>query len=48
MTVIDWLLESGEARFEMDDGDSRPGRWNTLRTLRVLDWHARPGRAVAN
>jgi hypothetical protein len=23
----------------MDEGDGRPSRWNTLRALRVLDWH---------
>jgi hypothetical protein len=41
-----WLLENthpGETQFELEDGDGRPSRWNTLRALRVLDWydHAR-------
>ena len=26
--------------FEMEDGEGRPSRWNTLRALRVLDWFA--------
>ncbi|WP_400999317.1 hypothetical protein [Agromyces sp. GXQ0307] len=30
--------------FEMEDGDGRPSRWNTLRALRVLRW-AEGGRA---
>ena len=37
-----WLLENthpGEAHFELEDGDGRPSRWNTLRALRVLDWY---------
>lgn len=37
-----WLLENthpGEAPFELEDGDGRPSRWNTLRALRVLDWY---------
>ncbi len=36
-----WLLENthpGESRLELEDGDGRPSRWNTLRALRVLDW----------
>ncbi|GAA1984803.1 hypothetical protein GCM10009817_27810 [Terrabacter lapilli] len=41
-----WLLENthpGETHFELEDGDGRPSRWNTLRALRVLDWfEARP------
>lgn len=43
-----WLLENthpGETHFELEDGDGRPSRWNTLRALRVLDWfdgHRRP------
>ncbi len=39
-----WLLENthpGETHFELEDGDGRPSRWNTLRALRVLDWHDR-------
>lgn len=39
-----WLLEhthAGKTHFALDDGDGRPSRWNTLRALRVLDWHER-------
>jgi len=41
-----WPLENvhaGEAHFEMDDGEGRPSRWNTLRALRVLDWFTQRG-----
>jgi hypothetical protein len=24
--------------FDMDEGEGRPSRWNTLRALRVLAW----------
>lgn len=37
-----WLLENthkGLAHFEMEEGDGRPSRWNTLRALRVLRWY---------
>ncbi|HEV2274122.1 MAG TPA: hypothetical protein VGR96_08150 [Acidobacteriaceae bacterium] len=37
-----WLLENthaGEVHFELEEGDGRPSRWNTLRALRVLNWH---------
>ena len=37
-----WLLENthpGETHFELEDGDGRPSRWNTLRALRVLRWY---------
>ena len=37
-----WLLENthpGETPFELEDGDGRPSRWNTLRALRVLGWY---------
>lgn len=36
-----WLLENthpGRVHFEMEDGDGRPSRWNTLRAMRVLKW----------
>jgi len=39
-----WLLENthpGKVHFELEDGDNRPSRWNTLRALRVLDWYER-------
>ncbi len=35
-----WPLQNvheGENCFEMEDGEGRPSRWNTLRALRVLD-----------
>ncbi len=32
----------GETHLQMEDGEGRPSRWNTLRALRVLDWFA-PG-----
>jgi hypothetical protein len=37
-----WLLENthpGAVHFDLEDGDGRPSRWNTLRALRVLRWH---------
>ena len=39
-----WLLENvheGKVHFEMEDGEGKPSRWNTLRALRVLDWSGR-------
>jgi hypothetical protein len=36
-----WHLENthaGAVHVEMEDGDGRPSRWNTLRACRVLDW----------
>jgi len=36
-----WPLENphpGELHFEIDAGEGRPSRWNTLRALPVLDW----------
>ncbi len=36
-----WLLENthpGPTPFELEDGDGKPSRWNTLRALRVLAW----------
>ncbi len=44
-----WPLENvheGETHVEIDDGEGRPSRWNTLRAMRVLDWYARGGGAV--
>jgi hypothetical protein len=38
-----WPLEHahpGHLHFAIDDGVGRPSRWNTLRALRVLRWHA--------
>jgi hypothetical protein len=37
-----WLLENthpGAVHFDLEDGDGRPSRWNTLRALRVLRWY---------
>jgi hypothetical protein len=42
-----WLSENahpGKIYFELEDGDNQPGRWNTLRALRVLGWYGQPGR----
>ncbi len=36
-----WPLENqhpGTMAVEVDEGEGRPSRWNTLRALRVLDW----------
>jgi hypothetical protein len=41
-----WPLESihqGEVHFDMEEGEGRSSRWNTLRALRVLDWAGRGG-----
>lgn len=38
-----WPLEvryPGTMPVEIDEGEGRPSRWNTLRALRVLDWYA--------
>jgi hypothetical protein len=38
-----WSLETrypGAMPIETDEGEGRPSRWNTLRALRVLDWHS--------
>jgi hypothetical protein len=38
-----WPLETqypGKMLVEMDEGEGRPSRWNTLRALRVLDWYS--------
>jgi hypothetical protein len=37
-----WPLETrypGVMPVEIDEGEGRPSRWNTLRALRVLDWY---------
>ncbi len=39
-----WPLQNvhaGEAHVEMEHGEGRPSRWNTLRAMRVLDWFTR-------
>jgi hypothetical protein len=36
-----WPLDvryPGMMPIETDEGEGRPGRWNTLRALRVLEW----------
>ena len=41
-----WPLEvryAGEMPVETDAGEGRPSRWNTLRSLRVLNWYAAGG-----
>jgi len=41
-----WPLQNvhaGESHFEIEDGEGKPSRWNTLRALRVLDWFAQGG-----
>jgi hypothetical protein len=41
-----WPLQNvheGEAHFEMDEGEGKPSRWNTLRALRVVDWFTQRG-----
>ena len=38
-----WPLQSaspGQAHFEMEAGEGKPSRWNTLRAMRVLSWFA--------
>ncbi len=38
-----WSLQNvhaGEVHFQMEDGECKPSRWNTLRAMRVLDWFA--------
>jgi hypothetical protein len=41
-----WPLETrypGVMPVELDEGEGRPSRWNTLRALRVLNWYAAGG-----
>ena len=41
-----WPLQNvypGETYLQMEDGEGKPSRWNTLRALRVLDWAGRAG-----
>ena len=38
-----WPLENqhpGKMAVEVDEGEGRPSRWNTLRALRVLEWYS--------
>ena len=44
-----WPLQrvhEGEAHVDIDEGEGKPSRWNTLRALRVLDWAGGGGGAV--
>ena len=39
-----WPLENphpGAVYFDLDEGEGKPSRWNTLRAMRVLDWYER-------
>jgi hypothetical protein len=41
-----WSLETlyaGRMPIELDDGEGRPSRWNTLRAMRVLRWFGQGG-----
>ena len=41
-----WPLQNthpGAVHFEMDEGDGKPSRWNTLRAMRVLQWAGEAG-----
>jgi len=41
-----WPLDTrypGKMPLEIDEGEGRPSRWNTLRALRALDWYSAPG-----
>ena len=41
-----WPLQNvheGQTHLQMDEGEGQPSRWNTLRALRVLDWHGTGG-----
>jgi hypothetical protein len=43
-----WPLQNvhaGEVHFQMEDGEGKPSRWNTLRAMRVLDWFAQGGQS---
>jgi hypothetical protein len=45
-----WTLETrhpGRMPVEIDEGEGRPSRWNTLRALRVLKWYSARGEGVA-
>jgi len=41
-----WPLQNsypGAVHFDMDEGEDKPSRWNTLRALRVLNWAGHGG-----
>lgn len=42
-----WPLQNtypGQTHFDMDEGEGKPSRWNTLRAMRVLGWYERAHR----
>ena len=42
-----WPLQNpypGQTHFDMDEGEGKPSRWNTLRAMRVLDWYEQANR----
>jgi hypothetical protein len=46
-----WPLEytyPGKVFFEIEDGEGKPSRWNTLRALRVLRWYEAARGAVSS
>ncbi len=39
-----WPLQNphpGKVHFDMEEGEGKPSRWNTLRAMRVLNWYGR-------
>ena len=32
-------IHPGKVWFDLEDGDGKPSRWNTLRAMRVLRWY---------
>jgi hypothetical protein len=46
-----WALENphpDELDFEMDEGEGKPSRWNTLRAMRVRRWYDQVQRSVSS
>ena len=44
-----WPLENthpGRVHFDMEEGDGKPSRWNTLRAMRVLAWSGGPASTI--
>jgi hypothetical protein len=44
-----WPLENthpGRVHFDMEEGDGKPSRWNTLRAMRVLAWSGVPASTI--
>ena len=40
-----WRTPTRAGQFEIDEGEGKPSRWNTLRAMRVLRWYEEPSRA---